>query len=164
MLGLPLIKENFFTRKFIPYAESKITEITNEFLLQNRYVNNFIAFLNIDREKIINKNDLWILLDGGWTHPGWWARECCMYAIDALTGLPIARYYVIKGGNWNGSSKSMEAAAAKKIAEEFHDKGYQITHLIHDKDASTLYHFQKIFPNVEELICTGKKIFVKLKL
>jgi hypothetical protein len=115
--------------------------------------------LKIFREKIEDTSDLWILLDGGWTHPGWWARECCMYAIDALTGLPIARYYVIKDENWNGSSKGMEAAAAKEIADELFKKGYKVTHLIHDKDASTLHHFQKVFPDVEELICTGKYLF-----
>jgi hypothetical protein len=36
MLGLPLIPENFFLRKFVPFAESKIKEITDEFLLKNR--------------------------------------------------------------------------------------------------------------------------------
>lgn len=152
MLGLPPIQESFFLRNFIPFAEEKIECITNEFLAKNR----FFYYCNLKiRESISNKNDVWLLLDGGWTHPGWWARECCMYAIDAFSGLPIARKYIIKGTNWTGSSKSMEAAAAKDIASNLHELGYKVTHLIHDKDASTLHHFKSVFSDVKELICTG---------
>jgi hypothetical protein len=116
----------------------------------------FLVLYNSKRSKINNKNDVWILLDGGWTHPGWWSRECCMYVLNCTTGLPIARKYLMKGKNWDTklSSKSMEPFAAKELAEELYAHNINVSHIVHDKDSSTLFHIKKIYPNIKELLCT----------
>lgn len=80
-----------------------------------------------------------------------------MYALNCTTGLPLARKYLMKGKNWNEklSSKSMESFAVKQVAEELHAHNITITHVVHDKNLSTLFHLKKVFSNIQELICTG---------
>ena len=99
-------------------------------------------------------------MDGGWSHPGWWARESVVIALDAKTGYPLALKHLIRGRNYEGTSKAMEGKSAEKIAEELKTCGYIITKLIHDKDASTMKHFRKVFPNVEKHLCTSNKLIL----
>lgn len=50
-------------------------------------------------------HDVGIVVDAGWSHPGWWARECTIIALDDKTNLPIHRVHVRKGFNYKGASK-----------------------------------------------------------
>jgi hypothetical protein len=113
------------------------------------------TFIHQCRMQVKDKSNISILLDGGWSHPGWWANECCLYALEAETSLPLARYYVIRGKNFQGSSKAMEGFGAEEIAKEMKSLSLNVAHLIHDKDASTLKNFRKFFPKVKEQICSG---------
>ena len=36
---------------------------------------------------------------------GWWSRECTVIGIDGSTGLLLAVYHVMRGVNFDGSSK-----------------------------------------------------------
>ena len=49
--------------------------------------------------------DVSLILDAGWSHPGWWARECTVIAVDAKTGLPFAIKHVLKDRGYTGSSR-----------------------------------------------------------
>lgn len=49
-----------------------------------------------------------IIVDGGWSHPGWWSRECTIFVIHAETGIPLGRKHVIKGVNYTGSSRGID--------------------------------------------------------
>lgn len=50
-------------------------------------------------------HDTGIIVDAGWSHPGWWAKECTVIALDDKTNLPIHRAHIRKGVNYTGSSK-----------------------------------------------------------
>jgi hypothetical protein len=49
------------------------------------------------------------VVDAGWSHPGYWARECVVIALCAQTRLPIGVQHVVLGENYNSrwSSKGM---------------------------------------------------------
>jgi hypothetical protein len=64
-------------------------------------------FLRECRLKTPDRNKVRIIIDAGWSHPGWWARECTVIAIDGNTGLPLAIYHVIKDVNFKGTSKGI---------------------------------------------------------
>jgi hypothetical protein len=49
--------------------------------------------------------DVWVLIDCGWSHPGHWANESTVVAIDGRTGLPLMIKNLIRGKNYHGSSK-----------------------------------------------------------
>jgi hypothetical protein len=57
------------------------------------------------RQQTPFRDDMFIMLDAGWSHPGWWARECTVIALDGRTGLPVEVYHVIRGSNYSGSSR-----------------------------------------------------------
>jgi len=48
-----------------------------------------------------------VVIDAGWSHPGYWARECTVIALDGRTGLPLAVQNVLKHRNFDGSSKCL---------------------------------------------------------
>jgi hypothetical protein len=135
------IPKMFYYQHFVPAVQSIATSLVDNFIHECRL-------------KIIDTSDVKLIVDGGWTHPGWWANECCVYAIDADTSLPIAREYVIRGENFSGTSKAMEGWAAEKIANTLKNLGYNVSCLIHDKDSSSKKSFQTLFPNIEEYFCT----------
>jgi hypothetical protein len=62
-------------------------------------------FLHECRLKTPDKQAVRVIIDAGWSHPGWWANECTVIGIDGRTGLPLAIYHVIKGINYQGTSK-----------------------------------------------------------
>lgn len=123
--------------------ESLIQGLVDEYILQCRL-------------QVKDKGNVKILLDGGWSHPGWWANECCIYALDADTSLPIARKYVVRNKNFQGTSKAMEGWAAQEIAKELASIGFKVSKLVHDKDASSMKHFKEYYPDVKEEICSGR--------
>ena len=64
-------------------------------------------FLKECRLKTPDRHNVRVIIDAGWSHPGWWARECTVIAIDGQTGLPLAFYHVIRDENFSGSSKGI---------------------------------------------------------
>ena len=44
-------------------------------------------FLKECRLKTPDRHNVRVIIDAGWSHPGWWARECTVIAIDGQTGL-----------------------------------------------------------------------------
>jgi hypothetical protein len=62
------------------------------------------------RKKVKNRKSVGIIIDGGWSHPGWWAREHTVVALDDVTGLPLGYYNVLKGKNYEGSSRGKFAS------------------------------------------------------
>src|SRR5690242_16407181 len=57
------------------------------------------------KQPVKYKQDVSIIVDGAWSHPGWWAKECTVIALDGETGLPLGFKNVIKHHNYEGSSK-----------------------------------------------------------
>lgn len=114
-------------------------------------------FLKECRNKIIDRNKVKIIIDAGWSHPGWWANECTVIALDASTMLPIAVQHIIRGDNYEGSSKGMEGYGAELIAKKLKTLGISIKTVLHDKDASTFYNICSVFEDVSEELCAGSK-------
>jgi hypothetical protein len=92
LLGIHILSESYYHQKAVPTLENAIETI-------------FKSFIKDCRNEIEYPNDVHLIIDAGWSHPGWWARECTVLAIDGKTGLPVGLCHVIKGENYNGSSK-----------------------------------------------------------
>ena len=95
ILGISLESESKYHSKTLPALDKAVNDITKEFIHQCRLATPDISKVNI-------------MIDAGWSHPGWWARECTVTALDGKTSLPIGVYHVIKGGkkaNFQGSSR-----------------------------------------------------------
>jgi hypothetical protein len=84
--------KSFFYATIIPDETKAVQKVLDDFLFFNQ-------------QMVEDPDDLWIILDTGWSHPGWWANECTVVVVDGKTGLPIAFEHVIKGKNYEGSSK-----------------------------------------------------------
>ena len=90
--GINFGSEKHYHDFIVPKVTNVVEKITNQFLKQCCL-------------KTLNKDAVKIIIDAGWSHPGWWARECTVTAIDGSTGLPLAVYHVLKSRNFEGSSK-----------------------------------------------------------
>lgn len=86
--------QSYYSEKVIPAVDSAVQIVINRFLLECRTT-------------ISNPQQVRVIIDAGWSHPGWWARECTVLGIDADTGLPLAIYHVIRDKNFIGSSKGI---------------------------------------------------------
>jgi len=69
-----------------------VQKITDEFIIQCKIATP-------------DKSDVHVMIDAGWSHPGWWARECTVIAVDGNTGLPLSIFNVLRDNNFEGSSK-----------------------------------------------------------
>jgi hypothetical protein len=114
------------------------------------------TFIMECRKKIADKQDTFVVIDAGWSHPGWWARECSITALDGMTGLPISVYHVIRDENYIGSSKGMEGFGVQKIMTELKNAGIKVTRVLHDKDSSTMKNAMEVFQDVQESLCLSK--------
>ena len=126
----------------------------------------FDEFIQVCREKIKDKKNLSVILDAGWSHPGWWARECTIICLNQDNGLPIAVKHVKKGENYEGSSKGMEGFGVQEIMKELKQDGITVVDVLHDKDSSTIKHVMEVFHDVKEELCVGHgcKNFKKMLL
>lgn len=93
LLGLHIPSHTFYKTSVIPKLEVAVQEEMDLFLLTCRQKSNI--------------HDTGIVVDAGWSHPGWWARECTVIALDDKTNLPIHRVHIRKGFNYSGSSKGV---------------------------------------------------------
>jgi hypothetical protein len=121
-------------------------------------------FIEDNRNQIDDKNNVTIVVDGAWSHPGWWARECTVIALDFITGLPIAVQHVIKDRNYTGSSKGMEGWGMKEIAKQLKEAGITIGTMLHDKDSSAFQNVKSVFEDVQEQLCMGMLFIYHYKL
>lgn len=93
LLGMKIASEDFYHKTVLPDLEKATQEVFDEFMASCR-------------NQTADKQDMHIVIDAGWSHPGWWARECTIVALDGSTGLPIAVKHVQKGSSeYSGSSK-----------------------------------------------------------
>jgi hypothetical protein len=92
ILGINVASESFFYKKGNLGVDVAVDNVTNKFLRECR-------------SKIPNKDKVKVIIDAGWSHPGWWARECTVIAVDGNTGLPLSIFHVLKDVNFTGSSK-----------------------------------------------------------
>jgi hypothetical protein len=92
ILGVHLASESYFYKSVVPDFATGMKDVTEDFIKYCRHMSPDLQ-------------DLHVIVDAGWSHPGWWARECTVIAVDAKTGLPIAVKHVIRGLNYKGSSK-----------------------------------------------------------
>jgi hypothetical protein len=86
--------EKMYYKTVAPDVDNAVKTVTDEFLLQCRL-------------KTPDRHNVRVVIDAGWSHPGWWARECTVIGLDGQTGLPLAVFNVIKGENFEGSSKGI---------------------------------------------------------
>ena len=131
-----------FMSTFEPQLEAAVKEVLQNFIMDCR-------------KQTQNPNDTYVIIDAGWSHAGWWARECTVTAIDGYSGLPIAVYNVMRGKNYTGSSRGMEGFGVMKIMESLKGAGFTVTKVLHDKDASTMKNVQEVFQDVKEALCVS---------
>jgi hypothetical protein len=91
-LGMKIGSEKLYYKTVVPDVDKAVQTVTDEFLLQCRL-------------KTTDRHNVRVVIDAGWSHPGWWARECTVIGLDGQTGLPLAVFHVIKDVNFKGSSK-----------------------------------------------------------
>ena len=84
--------ETFYHRKVVPETDKAVSTVTDQFLKQCRLA-------TPDRHQVR------VVIHAGWSHPGWWARECTVIGLDGRTGLPLSVFHVIRGTNFEGTSK-----------------------------------------------------------
>ena len=92
LIGLHIGSEQYYHNKVVPKLDVAVSNITQRFLAECR-------------KKTPNPKDMHIMIDAGWSHPGWWARECTVIAVDGKTNLPVAMEHIIRGENYKGSSR-----------------------------------------------------------
>lgn len=86
--------EKTFYNTIVPLMQSVVADVLEDFLISVH-------------AQLKNRQSVGVIIDGGWSHPGWWAREHTVIALDDETGLPLAYVHVLKGVNYNGSSRGM---------------------------------------------------------
>jgi len=95
LLGISVGSKDYYDRTVIPDVDGAVAAVT-ERILRDCW------------NQTPHKDDMYIMLDAGWSHPGWWAKECTVIALDGKTGLPVEVVHVIKGKNgYNGSSRGL---------------------------------------------------------
>lgn len=92
IMEMEIGSKSFYHETVVNDVDNAVTELLKD-------------FLKWTREQIKDKNNVFLVFDAGWSHPGWWARECTVIAVDGHTGLPIFVQHVIRGTNYEGSSK-----------------------------------------------------------
>jgi hypothetical protein len=93
-LGMKIGSEKMYYQTVAPNVDKAVQTVTDEFLLQCRL-------------RTVDRHNVRVVIDAGWSHPGWWARECTVLGLDGQTGLPLAVFHVMKDVNFKGSSKGI---------------------------------------------------------
>jgi hypothetical protein len=91
-MGIPIESETKFYKNIIPTLSKAIQQVTDDFIWKCRLESK-------------NSSDLYVVIDAGWSHPGWWARECTVIATDGETGLPVGISHIQRDVNFEGSFK-----------------------------------------------------------
>jgi hypothetical protein len=149
LTDLPMSHESAFYKTIVPLMSKVVHDILEDFLLTIR-------------KKVKKRTDIGVIIDGGWSHPGWWAREHTVIALDDQTGLPLSYIHVMKGVNYHGSSRGMEGWGVMQIMKELKQCGLKVKRLTHDKDASTFNNVLQVFEDVAENFCTSMQMLMKI--
>lgn len=91
ILEINIGSKTFYHRTVVPDVETEVNKLLED-------------FLKWTRSQIKNKDDVFIVIDGGWSHPGWWSRECTVIAVDGNTGLSVYVQHALRDKNFTGSS------------------------------------------------------------
>jgi hypothetical protein len=166
LVDIPVGHESAFYQTVVPLLTSVVKNLLQDFVFSVR-------------AKVKNRKSVGVIIDGGWSHPGWWAKEHTVIALDDELGLPLAYKHVIKGQNYFGSSRGkvvdgffhvdylhflfmdefnllgMEGWGVKQIMIELKQSGLTVTRLTHDKDASTFKNVLEVFEDVAESYCAS---------
>ncbi len=105
IIGLQPPSRSTYFNQFVPYIENIIQKRVDSAIttMRNSCINSKdVTFIILDN---IYYQQLTIVIDGGWSHPGYWANQCSIYAIEANSGLLIGQVHVQRGINYIGSSK-----------------------------------------------------------
>ena len=159
--GIPHISKKYYHESVIPSLFDIVDDLREQFLKDCK-------------KTVKNRSNLKLMIDAGWSHPGWWARECTVIAINQENGLPIAIQHVLQGKNYFGSARGcqiyifskliislgMEGWAVEQIMKKLKAEGFIVTSLLHDKDASTMKHTLAVFDDVTEALCLGIYILI----
>ena len=92
LLEIPMGSSSYYHEEVLKMVDKAVEVITKDFIADCR-------------KKVVDRNDIFLMIDAEWRYPGWWARECTVIGIDCATGLPISVFHVIRGKNYTGSSK-----------------------------------------------------------
>lgn len=97
LLDLDFPSKSFYHEKIIPLVEPAVEQVLE-------------SFLKTCQEQS-DPADTGIVVDAGWSHRGWTARECTVIALDDKTYLPLSIKNLVKGKNYDPlcSSKGMHA-------------------------------------------------------
>src|SRR5690349_6853087 len=87
LMEINIGSKSFYHETVLVDVEKTVDELLEEFLM-------------LTRKQIKNKDDVFLVFDAGWSHPGWWARECTVLAVDGNTGLPLFVEHVMRGKNY----------------------------------------------------------------
>lgn len=154
-MGLNSPSKTSYHQSFLPLLKKEIEGMVDKLILECRLASK----LQVD-----------IVVDGSWSHPGWWSNECTVLTLDAKTGVPLGRKHIIKNHNYFGSSRGkfqilfnillgMEGYGVLELMKELKNWGFIVSRICHDNDASTLKHAKDVFEDVEEVLCTSIDIF-----
>ncbi len=91
-VDLNQLSKQAFYRDIVPTVEHVVEEFLEEVCRMGRSVTP-------------DPNDVWVIVDTGWSHPGHWANESTTILCDGKTGLPLTVHHVIRGKNYEGSSQ-----------------------------------------------------------
>ncbi len=94
LCDIPFTSEGAFYNTIVPIMDQIVQALVDDFIIEVR-------------KKLKNYKSVGVIIDGGWSHPGWWARELTIVALDDLSGLPVGYCHVIKGKNYDGSSRGI---------------------------------------------------------
>lgn len=90
LLGMPSPSKTSYHQSFLPLFKQIVTEMVDKLIFECR---------------LAAKQHIDIVVDGSWSHPGWWAHECTVLVLDGKTGMPLGRKNIIKNINYRGSSR-----------------------------------------------------------
>lgn len=99
LVDIPVGHESAYYNTVVPMLSDTARRLLDEFIMKVR-------------SKVKDHTKVGIIIDGGWSHPGWWAREHTVIALDDETGLPLGYKHVLKGVNYFGSSRGIHCLVA----------------------------------------------------
>ncbi len=91
-MDLKQLSKDTLERDIVPSVESVVEELLEE-------------VCRMGRSHTPDPNDVWVVVDTGWSHPGHWANESTTIMCDGKTGLPLSVQHVIRGHDYEGSSQ-----------------------------------------------------------
>ena len=83
LMGVSISDHSAFYRTIIPVLSHVVQEISDQLIQEVR--------MSVNDGRSVS-----VVMDCGWSHPGWWATEATVIALDGQTGLPLGYINIIK--------------------------------------------------------------------